>query len=105
MGKTYRKWMWGSMADESSVVADGSREMKFHRMYRKHEKDYNITSLQSDLIRTRQNGKDILSKAGFKTSIRMNHAKVGSAWRRPQRVFTLNNRPNRIKIVEFDLDF
>lgn len=92
------------MADEPSVVADGSREMKFHRNYRKHEKDCNITSLQSDLIRTRQNGKDILSKAGFKTSVRMNHAKVGSGWRRPQQVFTLDNRPNRI-YVEFDLDF
>lgn len=105
MGKTYRKWMWGNHDDEPSVVADGSREMKFHRMYRKHEKDANITSLQSDLIRTRQNGKDILSKAGFKTSVRMNHAKVGSAWRRPQQVFTLDNRPIRIKIVELDLDF
>ena len=103
MGKTYRKNSWGSMEGEKPIVADGSREAKFHRSFRKHEKDYLITSLQSDLIRTRNAGKEALRNAGFKTSVRMNHAKVSSSWRRPQQIFPLSDEGYPIHRWDFDL--
>ena len=103
MGKTFRKWMWCNHDDEPSVVSDGSREAKFHRSYRKHEKDCLITSLQGDLIRTRNAGKEALRNAGFKTSVRMNHAKVSSSWRRPRQVFPLSNEGYPIHPHDMDL--
>jgi len=100
MGKTYRKWVWGSQDGEPSVVSDGSREAKFHRRYRKQEKHWMITSLQGDLICTRNAGKEALRNAGFKTSVRMNHAKVSSSWRRPRKVFPLDDH---IRSTDTDL--
>jgi len=77
MSNTYRKNK--NYGEKETLVRDSSDEYKGNRNYRKNEKDYIISSLQSDLIKTRKAGKESLRNAGFKVRTRMNHAKIGSA--------------------------
>ena len=77
MSNTYRKNK--NYGEKETLVRDSSDEYKWNRNYRKNEKDYIISSLQSDLINTRNAGKESLRNAGFKVRTRMTHAKTGTA--------------------------
>ena len=77
MSNTYRKNK--NYGEKETLVRDSSDEYKGNRNYRKGEKDYIISSLQSDLIKTRKAGKESLRNAGFKVRTRMTHAKTGTA--------------------------
>jgi hypothetical protein len=71
MSNTYRKNR--EYGEKETLVRDSSDEYKWNRNYRKNEKDYIISSLQSDLINTRNAGKESLRNAGFKVRTRMNY--------------------------------
>ena len=68
---------------------DGSESHKRHRWWNNMEADWIVPSKQNNLANVRDAGKAHLKHLGFKTSVRMNHAKVGSSWRRPTKTWTI----------------
>ena len=81
MSDTYRKNK--DYGEKETLVRDSSLEYKNNRNYRKNEKDYIISSLQADLIKTRKAGKDALRNAGFKVRTRMtSNPKIGICFMR-----------------------
>ena len=81
MSNTYRKNK--DYGEKETLVRDSSLEYKNNRNYRKNEKDYIISSLQSDLINTRNAGKESLRNAGFKVRTRMtSNPKIGASFAR-----------------------